>query len=472
MLLNPYILQFPHFFAAKHAAALAAAAAGLNPSLSLPHSHLLPQHELATLQTQNPNIQMGQTAAAVDAAQASNDTNDPNQLKQIVDNNSQQAVNKNRSNSLSASNVDYVNCSMCSKSFCNVEYLRLHLINKHGISDPKSKMAELTTTSDQQSASTTTTRTAISHRYELKLKDSDTFCFICEQEFQTKMAIKAHILQKHGDNTDSKQEHQNKHATSTNTTATESDLTNSSQNGKCLDKVVCTICSKQLCNKYFLKTHKLKVHGVQDDALLFDQTGQVSDQMAAIKEQQILDVRDYENEKENNDEQLFTDATKDTKILKAYCQICNKELCNKYFLRSHMLNAHNISMDVGGFCETTNDLNECKSKKPKTLASKKINTKTVTKEVGMQAFLVESKDKQFSENFVSCLIYLPTKTKIEQTLSLQLQLKPFDENVNQHESSLDSTSGLDMSPNQIDTANGSGRSTPNGKLEIDVSDDL
>ncbi|CAF4927503.1 unnamed protein product, partial [Rotaria socialis] len=34
------------------------------------------------------------------------------------------------------------------------------------------------------------------------------------------------------------------------------------------DRVSCDICHKQVCNKYFLKTHKLKVHGVGPDPMV------------------------------------------------------------------------------------------------------------------------------------------------------------------------------------------------------------
>ncbi len=33
---------------------------------------------------------------------------------------------------------------------------------------------------------------------------------------------------------------------------------------KVVDRVVCDICNKQVCNKYFLRTHKQKVHGIYE----------------------------------------------------------------------------------------------------------------------------------------------------------------------------------------------------------------
>lgn len=60
----------------------------------------------------------------------------------------------------------------------------------------------------------------------------------------------------------------------------------------------CEICNKELCNKYFMKTHMQRMHGI---------------------------------EIENG-----------AQIGGVVCNICNKELCSKYFLRVHKQNTHGI----------------------------------------------------------------------------------------------------------------------------------
>ncbi|EDW79946.2 uncharacterized protein Dwil_GK17741 [Drosophila willistoni] len=60
----------------------------------------------------------------------------------------------------------------------------------------------------------------------------------------------------------------------------------------------CEICNKELCNKYFMKTHMQRMHGI---------------------------------EIENG-----------AQIGGVVCNICNKELCSKYFLRVHKHNTHGI----------------------------------------------------------------------------------------------------------------------------------
>lgn len=63
----------------------------------------------------------------------------------------------------------------------------------------------------------------------------------------------------------------------------------------------CEICNKELCNKYFMKTHMQRMHGI---------------------------------EIENG-----------AQIGGVVCNICNKELCSKYFLRVHKHNSHGIVDD-------------------------------------------------------------------------------------------------------------------------------
>ncbi|XP_055377040.1 uncharacterized protein LOC129609160 [Condylostylus longicornis] len=82
----------------------------------------------------------------------------------------------------------------------------------------------------------------------------------------------------------------------------------------------CEICNKELCNKYFMKTHMQRMHGI---------------------------------EIENG-----------AQIGGVVCNICNKELCSKYFLRVHKTNSHGIVDEgspipgpiPGKFDETTKNL--------------------------------------------------------------------------------------------------------------------
>lgn len=68
-----------------------------------------------------------------------------------------------------------------------------------------------------------------------------------------------------------------------------------------LSRSYCTICHKELCNKYFMRTHMLKMHGISIES--------------------------------------------STGLGGVTCDICNKELCSKYFLKVHKQNTHGIIED-------------------------------------------------------------------------------------------------------------------------------
>ncbi|XP_013772298.1 uncharacterized protein LOC106457430 [Limulus polyphemus] len=70
----------------------------------------------------------------------------------------------------------------------------------------------------------------------------------------------------------------------------------------------CNACNKELCNKYFMKTHMLKMHGID------------------LTEQPI-------------------EAAKISTIGGVTCDVCQKELCSKYFLKVHKQNTHGIYED-------------------------------------------------------------------------------------------------------------------------------
>ena len=413
MLVNPYIMQFPHLFA-KHAAAIAGLGSTPQTDLLSMQNQLLNNQQLAKF-----DYLLGKTSPEVTQPPTNGKIND-----------------------------EFVNCSLCSKSFCNFEFLKLHLINKHGQNEV---------------------------RYELKLHDSnantETFCFVCEKDFPNKSLLKSHINQKHNVSSDSQKKNENtiveaEQQQQQQQKSTINDDLNQIMPGKCLDKVICNICNKQLCNKYFLRTHKAKVHGIkfelinglsilsgnspqsgtnnnnndsstEDDCNKNKRKYNSDSDEGCVDENEIsesLSQQVDEDEKENkaiNDLKMPKQQASPlpTSYLKAYCELCNKELCNKYFLKSHMLNAHNINIDeneaTAAATTTENvELTKNKLKKQKVIEAKY----SIKNDFEMQPFLIESKEKNFTDNFVPCLVYLPVRNRIQATLHLQLQLKPLDQN--------------------------------------------
>ncbi|XP_012219720.1 uncharacterized protein [Linepithema humile] len=181
-------------------------------------------------------------------------------------------------------------CAVCGKENDSRLALRVHMATEHGVASDE-------TSSSPQEKSPTAITTI--------------FCTLCEKDYPNQEALRKHISE----------EHQPVVSTSTitlpalpptviassaNSTPTSSQ-TSSSQTTPTTERKVtsltptssyCEICNKELCNKYFMKTHMQRMHGI---------------------------------EIENG-----------AQIGGVICNICNKELCSKYFLRVHKHNTHGI----------------------------------------------------------------------------------------------------------------------------------
>ena len=110
-------------------------------------------------------------------------------------------------------------------------------------------------------------------------------------------------------------------------------------------EVVCEICKKEFCNKYFLKLHKANKHGIPIDDLpsslplmlpglpglpqnfnLQDPSGKELGELPVKKERSSPSSPDEKKSKPNHMET---------------CDICKKEFPNQYSLKLHIVNTHN-----------------------------------------------------------------------------------------------------------------------------------
>lgn len=180
-------------------------------------------------------------------------------------------------------------CNICNKDFENRFYLDAHMLSAHGMLLDNVADSEKATEPENTS-------------------NNNTMCDICGREFKNAEEMTKHVMECHSNiamGCDSTKEdpssgdknlnsrisatgsHTPERRVSTNVTPTSS---------------YCEICNKELCNKYFMKTHMQRMHGI---------------------------------EIENG-----------AQIGGVVCDICNKELCSKYFLRVHKHNTHGI-MECG-----------------------------------------------------------------------------------------------------------------------------
>jgi hypothetical protein len=148
--------------------------------------------------------------------------------------------------SLSKSQIS--TCHLCSKKFQTNDYLQLHLMNKHQItpdiqnydSQQRTKLSNLIKSSNGTLNSNTVKK--------IKLETNETLSSTTTTVIKASSPIDV--------------------ITSTNNpSAVIPGIVDTYFAAKMADRVSCDICHKQVCNKYFLKTHKFKVHGITMDLL-------------------------------------------------------------------------------------------------------------------------------------------------------------------------------------------------------------
>uniref|UniRef100_A0ABD2XMA7 C2H2-type domain-containing protein n=1 Tax=Trichogramma kaykai TaxID=54128 RepID=A0ABD2XMA7_9HYME len=186
-------------------------------------------------------------------------------------------------------------CALCGKDYDNPAELRSHMIAEHGVvpenlashvgaaltsipqQQPRGGKVE-----EQQHQSTTPTSSTTPQLVAAPISP---------------MTPKSNSSQSMQDNP------RNKSTTTSSTTATPTgnQVAAAVAAAQQINSSFCTLCNKELCNKYFMKTHMQKMHGI---------------------------------EIENG-----------AQIGGVVCNICKKELCSKYFLRVHKQNTHGITED-------------------------------------------------------------------------------------------------------------------------------
>ncbi|XP_045481897.1 zinc finger protein 37 [Harmonia axyridis] len=173
-------------------------------------------------------------------------------------------------------------CTSCNKEFESRYFLHAHMITEHGIL--LDEVAELERPEQPDNSS-----------------NNNTMCDLCGKDVENVHQLKKHILECHPSLEPSlnniKEEF---NADKTNRMSVSGLQLNERRMSVSLTPTssYCEICNKELCNKYFMKTHMQRMHGI---------------------------------EIENG-----------AQIGGVVCDICNKELCSKYFLRVHKHNTHGI----------------------------------------------------------------------------------------------------------------------------------
>ncbi|CAH1393245.1 unnamed protein product [Nezara viridula] len=98
------------------------------------------------------------------------------------------------------------------------------------------------------------------------------------------------------------------------------------KNGAHIGGVVCDICNKELCSKYFLRVHKQNSHGIVEEAFL----PQIGSEIKVPMANADIALRPNDNELNHRYFSHFTEV----------CTICNRRFRSAKWLRAHLLNDH------------------------------------------------------------------------------------------------------------------------------------
>ncbi|XP_065361849.1 uncharacterized protein LOC135955427 [Calliphora vicina] len=154
-------------------------------------------------------------------------------------------------------------------------------------------------------------------RLPYTITPTSSYCEICNKELCNKYFMKTHMQRMHGIEI---------------------------ENGAQIGGVVCNICNKELCSKYFLRVHKHNTHGIIEDGAPLPQPRQNGIKFEAALQQQMMET---EGLNRNLNMSPFgsggSEGKNETYPASSYteiCPICTRRFRNVKWLRSHLMSEH------------------------------------------------------------------------------------------------------------------------------------
>ena len=191
-------------------------------------------------------------------------------------------------------------CTLCEKEYQNQEALRKHISEDHRQPISSYDSNPLSQGQPISMPSTPTSATQASERKSSSLTPTSSYCEICNKELCNKYFMKTHMQRMHGIEI---------------------------ENGAQIGGVICNICNKELCSKYFLRVHKHNTHGIVEEGSNLptkqESLDPVSSDDSALKPEQLGDLN----------HRYFTHFTE-------VCPICNRRFRSIKWLKAHLLGDH------------------------------------------------------------------------------------------------------------------------------------
>lgn len=202
-------------------------------------------------------------------------------------------------------------CKHCDKELPNAFALNQHMFEVHGIS-PSSPAREGFVTPERPISGISLPPPApnaqLNDRRPYTITPTSSYCEICNKELCNKYFMKTHMQRMHGIEI---------------------------ENGAQIGGVVCNICNKELCSKYFLRVHKHNTHGIVDDGSPLPQPRQNGDQIEAPSESLFpADAALKSGEIPNDLNSRYFSHFNEV------CPLCNRRFRGSKWLRTHLLADH------------------------------------------------------------------------------------------------------------------------------------
>jgi len=195
-------------------------------------------------------------------------------------------------------------------------------------------------------------------------------------------------------------------------------------------RVICNICNKELCNKYFLRQHVSHRHKLTFDEYLEKYEDPATSRSILLKSQ----MNNMNNTTTNSNTSQIVQANNHKKPLNVEHEDLSEQNKRK---RKYSGNSSASFRSTSNSYEYVSSNSDCEDYAAGNTASKKtkIDTKPLDDEdddeveSNMQPFMIEydqedEDDDMFGRFFMPCMIYLPVKSKLNDSISVRVKLKP------------------------------------------------
>lgn len=220
------------------------------------------------------------------------------------------SIENNNKNLSSPSANEMESCKHCDKQFANAFLLKQHLVEAHceNPSPPRDGFV----TPDRPpliGISVPPVVTTSDRRPSYTMTPTSSYCEICNKELCNKYFMKTHMQRMHGIEI---------------------------ENGAQIGGVVCNICNKELCSKYFLRVHKHNTHGIVEESSPLPQPrSQNGDSMDGGDSFSPASMTPEVSFKpgEVSDNRYFSHFTE-------VCTLCNRRFRSPKWLKAHLMSDH------------------------------------------------------------------------------------------------------------------------------------